>query len=87
MTPLLQPGDEILIDPRAYRRSLPSLHDIVVARRPDRLDLRVIKRVTEVLADGSCFLKGDNSSASTDSRTFGWVSPEHILGRVVCRFL
>ncbi len=86
MEPLLQPGDEILIAPRAYWRSPPSISDIVIARRPDRLDLRVIKRVTDVSADGACFLTGDNLQASTDSRTFGWVTPEHILGRVTCRF-
>ena len=87
MTPLLQPGDEILIDLRAYQRSHPNPNDIVVARRPDRLDLRIIKRVAYVLEDGSCFLRGDNSQESADSRTFGWVSPENILGQVVCRFL
>ena len=87
MTPLLRPGDEILIDPRAYWRSRPSVSDIVIACRPDRLDLRVIKRVKDISADGSCFLTGDNLQASTDSRTFGWVSPDHILGRVICRFL
>ena len=87
MTPLLQPGDEILIAPKAYRRSPPDLNDIVVARRPDRLDLRIIKRVTAVGEDGSCFLKGDNLPESTDSRSFGWVAPEHILGQVACRFL
>ena len=87
MTPLLQPGDEILIDPRAYQRSHPQLNHVVVARRPDRVDLWVIKRVAAVVEDGSCFLTGDNSPESTDSRLFGWVTPENILGRVICRFL
>ena len=33
MAPLLEPGDEVLADPRAYRRSPPHPGDIVVAGR------------------------------------------------------
>ncbi len=33
------------------------------------------------------FVQGDNLSASTDSRHFGWVDENLIIGKVVCRFL
>jgi nickel-type superoxide dismutase maturation protease len=85
MAPLLKPGDEILIDPRAYRRTPPCPGDIVVARHPYRTDLRLVKRVTEVLDDGHCLLTGDNASESTDSRIYGALPPERILGRVTSR--
>ncbi len=86
MFPLLKPGDKLLVDPNAYRQKLPCPGDIVVARHPYRPNLLLVKRVDSVLEDGNCFLMGDNSSESTDSRSFGCVSPEQILGRVSCRF-
>ena len=86
MAPLLQPGDEVLLDPRAYRRAAPQVGDIVVSRHPYRVDVRLVKRITTVLEDGRCLLEGDNPSDSTDSRSFGAVAPHQILGRVISRF-
>ena len=86
MTPLLKPGDEVLINPGAYRRAPPKPGDIVVARHPYRTDLRLVKRVASVLAGGRCLIEGDNLSESTDSRSFGAVAFEQILGRVTSRF-
>jgi nickel-type superoxide dismutase maturation protease len=86
MSPLLQPGDEVLIDPRAYRYQAPRPGDVVVVRHPYRTDVRLIKRVAAILEDGRCRLEGDNPAESTDSRAFGSVSAEHIVGRVTSRF-
>jgi len=86
MAPLLRPGDEVLVDMRAYRQMRPCLGDIVVARHPYRSDLLLIKRVAQVLENGSCTLEGDNPTESTDSRAFGSLPPECILGRVTSRF-
>lgn len=86
MAPLLQPGDEILIDPRAYRRTPPRPGDIVVAQHPYRKDTRILKRVDAVLENGHCVLKGHNPLESTDSSAFGALPPERILGRVTSRF-
>jgi nickel-type superoxide dismutase maturation protease len=86
MAPLLKPGEEVLVNPWAYRRMPPKPGDIVVARHPYRTDLRLVKRVAAVLADGSCLIEGDNSSESTDSRSFGPLALKQILGRVTSRF-
>jgi nickel-type superoxide dismutase maturation protease len=85
MAPLLQPGDQVLVDPRAYRRSTPRRGDIVVSRHPYRRDVRLVKRITAVLEDGRCLIEGDNPSDSTDSRSFGAIPLQHILGRVTSR--
>jgi nickel-type superoxide dismutase maturation protease len=86
MAPLLEAGDEVLVDPRAYRRRPPCPGDIVVARHPHRSDLRLVKRVTSVLEGGQCFLEGDNPMESTDSHGLGPFPRERILGRVTSRF-
>lgn len=85
MTPLFQSGEEILFDPKAYRNSLPRIGDIVVAKHPHQAK-QIVKRVAVVLEDGSCFLKGDNSNASTDSRSYGFIPLTKIIGRVTCKF-
>ena len=86
MVPLLSPGEEVLLVPHAYRHQPPQAGDIVVAQHPTRADLRLIKWVAYVDEAGHCFLKGINTDASTDSRSFGLVSPQFLLGKVVCRF-
>ena len=85
MVPLLRPGDEVLVNPRAYRQTVPQVGDIVVSRHPYRVDVRLVKRITTLLEDGRCLLEGDNPSDSTDSRSFGAVAPQRILGRVTSR--
>ena len=86
MTPLLEPGQEVLINPAAYRHTLPQPGDIVVVRHPYQPHLRLIKRITDVLDEERYIVKGDNPLESTDSRSFGPVGFEHILGQVTSRF-
>ena len=86
MLPLLKAGDEVLVDPSAYRASLPRPGDIIIARHPQRPDLKMIKRVDSVIKDELVVLKGDNPSDSTDSRIFGPVTREYLVGRVTSRF-
>jgi nickel-type superoxide dismutase maturation protease len=85
MAPLLQAGDEVLVDLCAYRRQPPRPGDVVLVRHPYRPGLRMVKRVTAVVGDNDYQVQGDNSPESTDSRSFGAVSGQHILGRVTSR--
>lgn len=86
MLPLLKPGEELLVDPNAYRNSLPQPGDIIIARHPHRPDLKMVKRVEAIIKNELVVLKGDNPTESTDSRIFGPVTREHLLGRVTSRF-
>lgn len=86
MLPLLQPGEEILIDRHAYQNSLPQVGEIVVAIHPEGLDLPIVKRVTAITPERRYFLTGDNLAASTDSYDFGAVEIDSILGKVTSRF-
>lgn len=86
MIPTLAADDEVLVDTRAYKQRLPDVGEIVVAYRPDRQEVILIKRVAGVLPDGRLLLRGDNPGASTDSQEFGPVALEHLVGKVTSRF-
>ena len=88
MSPHLQAGDEVLVDPRAYQRNAPQPGDVVLAQHPYRRDMKLVKRVEAVLdGDNDRYrLSGDNPGESTDSRTFGNIPRADILGRVTSIF-
>ena len=81
MHPALQAGDFCLV--RRTRDVRPG--EIVVVRRPDRPDLLVVKRVLGRTPDG-WWVGGDNPNASNDSRVFGAVPDELVVGRVIWRY-
>ena len=97
MLPSLKPDEEVLVDLMAYRAKAPKPGDVVVVDHPQQPGFRLIKRVITVLdagvrtselnSDQAYWIEGDNPLASTDSRTFGPVSREVILGRVTSYFL
>ena len=86
MFPLLQPGNEILIDPYAYKKSPPKLNDIVVTKHPQKPEIIIVKRVTAIDGKINYFLTGDNLADSTDSRHWGSVKSQDILGKVTSHF-
>jgi nickel-type superoxide dismutase maturation protease len=82
MLPLLAPGDEVLVDPRASIRP----GHIVVARHPYRSDLLLVKYLVAFDEAGRAQLEGLNPEESTDSRTQGNVPRALLLGKVTSRF-
>ena len=80
MEPALSDGDTVLVDPRGE----PVEGDIVVARHPWE-DASVLKRVDHITADGDLFLKGDGT-VSTDSRDYGALAADAVVGVVRCTF-
>ena len=85
MQPTLSNGDTVLVSPFAYLHALPQVGDLVVIQHPER-KLPMIKRVHHIEGADKVYVRGDNSEVSTDSRHFGWVSPESIIGKVVSLF-
>ncbi len=81
MLPLLKNGEVVLISPKA--RIKPG--DIALANHPYRAHLKILKRIAAIESNGDLILLGDNPAQSTDSRAFGAISAEHLIGKVVCR--
>jgi nickel-type superoxide dismutase maturation protease len=72
MIPTLAPGERLLV-----RLDGPIvLGDIVVFERPNQFD---IKRILRIEADG-VFVQGDNDQVSTDSRTYGLIPHDNVIG-------
>lgn len=84
MLPAVRPGDHLLVDPSAYAVADPVPGDIVVAAHPWVRDKTVIKRVGSIHS-GRIFLTSDNPDEGADSRSFGTVAVDRVLGRVTSR--
>ena len=87
MSPAFNEGDWLLfsvIHPnRPNRRIRPGA--VVLVQRDER-DFLQVKRVNELLPDGTIWVEGDNRSASTDSRTWGALRTEQIKGVLRLRY-
>lgn len=79
MLPTLTPGDDILSFNWAYIGRKPSIGEVIVLNFHGR-DL--VKRVSKIEAD-QIFVIGDNPDKSTDSRDFGTINMDQIVGKVV----
>jgi len=82
MRPALEPGDKLLVN----RWSRPKPGDIVVVRDPEFHATILIKRVSRQ-APGGFEVVGDNPNVSRDSRSFGPIDRQHVIGKVVWRYL
>ncbi len=86
MLPTLRSGEDILVVPVSQSTKF-SLGDIVVCLHPLTPNLRLVKRISETFFDGSCYVLSDNPVEGSDSRSFGVVGRELIVGRVTSRLI
>ncbi len=81
MEPTLAAGQFVLAD----EERAPAIGDLVVVNHP-RQPLVLVKRLVDIRDDGTLDLRSDNVAAGNDSRHFGTVDPERLIG-VVTRVL
>jgi len=80
MEPTLSPGDRLLAVRSRHLRT----GDVVAVRDPR--DGRVLVKRIGALGDDGVVVRGDNPAASTDSRSFGPVPGDAVMGKVVRRY-
>ena len=98
MSPLLHPGQLVLVDEDAYSAREPQLGEIVAVRPVSLGGQAVVKRIAGLpkeqirfggrewqLGEEEFFLVGDHSEHSLDSRIFGPVNRDEMVGPVTVR--
>jgi nickel-type superoxide dismutase maturation protease len=79
MYPTLKTGSNVLVF--KYFFSKPKIGDIITARDP-KDGKTIIKRIIKI-ENKKYFVQGDNKEASTDSRKFGLLDKNDIIGKVI----
>ncbi len=82
MEPALREGDWVLVLPP---RRPPRPGDVVLVRDPRERSRLLLKRVAQI-APGGCLVMGDRPDHSTDSRVFGAIPFEDVVGRAAFRY-
>jgi phage repressor protein C with HTH and peptisase S24 domain len=77
MVPNLGYGDELLI---RYDTKV-EVGDVIAFRRSGQNDIKRIQSIS----DEGIFVVGDNEMASMDSRTYGLIRHDQVLGKAVLR--
>lgn len=83
MYPTYRSGDRLLINLDAYLTETPVPEDIVLAKHPFKTGIFMIKRVSHITDNQHYFVVGDNLVESSDSRGFGALRLDKILGKVI----
>ncbi len=82
MLPEYAEGDQVLVNPHAWKQRKPEPGDVALLEHPRQPEFYIIKRISHVDAEGRYFVLGDNPTLSTDSREFGAVDSRLLLGKV-----
>lgn len=82
MEPAFNHGSRVFVSRLAYVLVDPEIDEVVVLRHPKE-EMLIIKRIKDISHEGHYFVLGDNFDHSTDSRHFGRITKEHIVGKVI----
>ncbi|MEK7451052.1 MAG: nickel-type superoxide dismutase maturation protease [Patescibacteria group bacterium] len=78
MEPTLKQNQIVMVSSIPYFFKKPKVGDIVVLKRQKY----IIKRIAAIKKE-QIFVIGDNKKESRDSRHFGWIEKDNILGKVI----
>ena len=81
MSPAFPENCNVLASSLPFLFANPKTGDVVVINKSGRVYIKRIKEIKE----GKYFLLGDNKSDSLDSKSFGLVNRNQILGKVIIK--
>ena len=79
------PGDTLTIDGNIVKIKNDEYPEEIVLDEPYIRDMKMDTQLTVVLGSGEYFVMGDNRNASSDSRTWGILEEDKIIGRALLR--
>jgi signal peptidase I len=93
MSPTFMPGDWLLIKEIKGRSHPLKVNSVYLINDPERPGIKLLKRVKEIEVDEvvgektqfTYWFEGDHP-ASTDSRKWGWLNEDQVLGKVLLRY-
>ena len=86
MEPVFKDGDQVVINRLTYVFSRPKPEDIVTIQHPHDRRKILLKKIEKLNSDNTYFVVGENKSDSEDSRFFGKINKEGILGKFWFRY-
>jgi|SRR3989344_2195520 len=96
MVPTFENADYLIVDELTYHFRDPQNGEVIIFKYPKDPSKYFIKRVVgvpgdtvdgNVLPEGEYFVEGDNRGASSDSRIWGTLPRDLIVGRPIVRLL
>ena len=82
MEPFIKDNDKILISNIFYLLNNPRVNDVIVFY--DKNKKIKLKKILKIKNE-KYFVGGDNKNDSLDSRSFGYIQREQILGKYICK--
>lgn len=86
MEPAFKSGDFVLVNKLAYNFTSPRKGDVIILKHPKEKDKFLIKRISLITNSDEYFIVGDNKNFSQDSRHFGPIKKDLIIGKVLFHF-
>jgi len=86
MEPTLKDGDTLWVNRLSYLFSSPKLDDIVTIQLQGQRGKVLLKKIKKVTKDSKYFVEGLNKTDSYDSRHFGPIDKNKILGKVIKKY-
>lgn len=80
MQPKIKDGQSVLVSEIPYLFKKPQINDIVAFKENHGKVL--VKRISEI-KNGKYFIRGDNKKDSLDSRKFGTITRDQIIGEIM----